>query len=86
MNKYGRYRQGAPHATYPPLNMTDHSPLIFYDISSPKQPRSYAPNPSKGGLTLGFKRVPFKTTWVDLLAISEAESLTSNSNPSDLLD
>ncbi|KAI9016995.1 hypothetical protein BC832DRAFT_588280 [Gaertneriomyces semiglobifer] len=41
-------------------------PLIFYDISSPLQPRSYAPNPSKARLALSFKQVPFKTTWVDL--------------------
>jgi glutathione S-transferase len=42
------------------------SPLIFYDISSPLEPRSYAPNPSKSRLALSFKRVPFKTTWVDI--------------------
>ena len=46
--------------------MTDSNPLVLYDISSPKQPRSYAPNPSKARLALGFKRVPFKTTWVEL--------------------
>ncbi|PQE33487.1 glutathione s-transferase protein [Rutstroemia sp. NJR-2017a WRK4] len=46
--------------------MTDTHPLILYDISSPIQPRSYAPNPSKARLTLSFKRVPFKTTWVDI--------------------
>ncbi|PQE15622.1 glutathione s-transferase protein [Rutstroemia sp. NJR-2017a BBW] len=46
--------------------MTDSNSLILYDISSPIQPRSYAPNPSKARLTLSFKRVPFKTTWVDI--------------------
>jgi glutathione S-transferase len=51
--------------------MTDSDPLIFYDISSPIQPRSYAPNPSKARLALSFKRAPFKTTFVDLPDISE---------------
>jgi glutathione S-transferase len=46
--------------------MTDSNPLIFYDISSPREPRSYAPNPSKARLALSFKCVPFKTTWVDM--------------------
>jgi glutathione S-transferase len=45
------------------------SRLIFYDISSPIEPRSYAPNPSKSRLALSFKRVPFKTTWVDIMDI-----------------
>lgn len=49
--------------------MTDCDPLIFYDISSPIEPRSFAPNPSKARLALSFKRVPFKTTWVDILDI-----------------
>ncbi|KAG9188076.1 hypothetical protein G6011_01999 [Alternaria panax] len=49
--------------------MTDSNPLIFYDISSPIRPRSYAPNPSKARYALSFKRVPFKTTFVDLLDI-----------------
>jgi glutathione S-transferase len=51
--------------------MTDTHPLILYDISSPIKPRSYAPNPSKARLTLGFKSVPFTTIWVDILAISD---------------
>lgn len=51
--------------------MTDSLPLIFYDISSPIEPRSYAPNPSKARLALSFKGVPFKTTWVDILDISD---------------
>ena len=51
--------------------MTDSNPLILYDISSPKEPRSYAPNPTKARLALSFKRIPFKTTWVDLLDISD---------------
>ncbi|KAI4662107.1 uncharacterized protein J4E78_004900 [Alternaria triticimaculans] len=50
--------------------MTDSKPLVFYDISSPIQPRSYAPNPSKARLALSFKGVSFKTTWIDLLDIS----------------
>jgi hypothetical protein len=41
-------------------------PLILYDISSPLQPRSYAPNPSKARLAVSFKQVPFQTTWVDI--------------------
>ncbi|KAF2871062.1 hypothetical protein BDV95DRAFT_573169 [Massariosphaeria phaeospora] len=51
--------------------MTDSNPLILYDISSPLQPRSYAPNPSKARLALGFKGVPFKTTFVDILDIAD---------------
>lgn len=51
--------------------MTDASPLILYDISSPLEPRSYAPNPSKARLALSFKAVPFKTTWVDILDIPD---------------
>ena len=47
-------------------NMTDSNPLILYDISSPIEPRSYAPNPSKARLALSFKNVPFKTTWVEM--------------------
>lgn len=51
--------------------MTDSNPLILYDISSPLQPRSYAPNPSKARLSLSFKCVPFETTWIDILDISD---------------
>lgn len=51
--------------------MTDSNPLVFYDISSPLEPRSYAPNPSKGRITLSFKNLPFKTEFVDLLDIPE---------------
>ncbi|KAF2271454.1 uncharacterized protein EI97DRAFT_437827 [Westerdykella ornata] len=51
--------------------MTDSKPLVLYDISSPLQPRSYAPNPSKARLALSFKKVPFKTTWVDILDIPD---------------
>ncbi|KAL5373449.1 hypothetical protein DPSP01_012692 [Paraphaeosphaeria sporulosa] len=40
--------------------------LTLYDISSPLQPRSYAPNPSKARLVLGFKRASFRTEWVDI--------------------
>lgn len=46
-------------------------PLILCDISSPLQPRSYAPNPSKARLALSFKRVPFETTWIDILDIPD---------------
>ncbi|KAI8473579.1 MAG: hypothetical protein J3K34DRAFT_410533 [Monoraphidium minutum] len=49
--------------------MTDAAPLVLYDISSPLQPRSYAPNPSKARLALSFKGLPFSTTWVDILDI-----------------
>jgi glutathione S-transferase len=48
------------------FRMSDAEPLVFYDISSSKQPLSFAPNPSKTRLALGFKNVPFKTTWIDL--------------------
>jgi glutathione S-transferase len=51
--------------------MIDSKPLVLYDISSPLQPRSYAPNPSKARLTLSFKRVPFKTIWVDIVDIND---------------
>jgi glutathione S-transferase len=51
--------------------MTDPNSLILYDISSPRQPRSYAPNPSKARLALSFKQVPFKTTWVDIIDIPD---------------
>ncbi|KAL5325184.1 hypothetical protein ACEPPN_006307 [Leptodophora sp. 'Broadleaf-Isolate-01'] len=51
--------------------MAKSNSLTFYDISSPLQPRSYAPNPSKARLVLGFKGIPFKTTWVDILDISD---------------
>lgn len=51
------------------LRTTDMSLPILYDISSPKQPRSYAPNPSKARLALNFKQVAFSTEWVDLLHI-----------------
>lgn len=50
--------------------MTASESLVFYDISSPLQPRSYAPNPSKGRLALCFKQVPFKTRWIDILDIA----------------
>ncbi|KAJ8109837.1 hypothetical protein OPT61_g7164 [Boeremia exigua] len=51
--------------------MTDTKQFIFYDISSPIQPRSYAPNPSKGRLALSFKGVPFKTQFVEMTDISK---------------
>lgn len=51
--------------------MADSDPLILYDISSPIEPYSYAPNPSKARLALGFKRVFFKTIWVDILNITD---------------
>jgi glutathione S-transferase len=44
--------------------------LIFYDISSPIHPHSYAPNPSKSRLALSYKRMPFTTTFIDLLDIA----------------
>ncbi|KAF9736547.1 hypothetical protein PMIN01_04326 [Paraphaeosphaeria minitans] len=40
--------------------------LTLYDISSPLIPRSYAPNPSKARLALGFKQATFRTEWVDI--------------------
>ncbi|KAH7310923.1 hypothetical protein BKA65DRAFT_530498 [Rhexocercosporidium sp. MPI-PUGE-AT-0058] len=46
-----------------PLSLV-HYPdsLILYDISSPFQPRSYAPNPSKARLVLSFKGTSFQAT------------------------
>lgn len=44
-------------------------PLIFYDISSPLEPCSYAPNPSKSRYALSFKNIPFTTKWTDILDI-----------------
>jgi len=52
------------------FKMTESKPLILYDISSPRRPRSYAPNPSKARLALSFKRVTFTTNWVDITEIS----------------
>jgi glutathione S-transferase len=45
--------------------------LIYYDISSPLQPRTYAPNPSKGRLALNFKGVPFTTKWTEIIEIAD---------------
>lgn len=53
------------------ITMTDSNSHILYDISSPIQPRSYAPNPSKGRMALSFKGVPFKTDFVEIINISE---------------
>lgn len=50
--------------------MTDTKALVLYDISSSIQPLSYAPNPSKARLALGFKGVPFETNWIDIIDIS----------------
>lgn len=50
--------------------MSDSEPLVFYDIASRYQPLSYAPNPSKTRYALGFKKVPFKTTFLDILDIA----------------
>ena len=46
--------------------MADSDLHVFYDISSPIQPRSYAPNPSKGRIALSFKGIPFKTNFVEI--------------------
>jgi glutathione S-transferase len=55
--------------------MTDPTnPLIFYDISSPLQPRSYAPNPSKTRLALNFKRLAFTTHYIDILDIASVRA------------
>ncbi|KAH6873777.1 hypothetical protein BKA70DRAFT_1294707 [Coprinopsis sp. MPI-PUGE-AT-0042] len=51
--------------------MSDSNTLIYYDISSPIQPRTYAPNPSKGRLALNFKGVPFTTKWIEILDIAD---------------
>ncbi|KAI9096437.1 hypothetical protein DFS34DRAFT_622754 [Phlyctochytrium arcticum] len=47
--------------------MTDS--LTLYDISSPLQPHSFAPNPTKSRLALTFKRVAFTTSWTEQLDI-----------------
>ncbi|KAI9096436.1 hypothetical protein DFS34DRAFT_139783 [Phlyctochytrium arcticum] len=49
--------------------MTDSPTLTLYDISSPHQPRTYAPNPTKSRLALNFKRLPFTTIWTDITDI-----------------
>ncbi|KAJ4308449.1 hypothetical protein N0V94_009346 [Neodidymelliopsis sp. IMI 364377] len=46
--------------------MSDSKDLVLYDIASPLEPRSYAPNPSKAHLALSLKDVPFKTTWIEI--------------------
>jgi hypothetical protein len=48
--------------------------LVLYDISSPQEPRSYAPNPSKSRLALSFKDVPFKTVWVEIPDIPDVRT------------
>jgi glutathione S-transferase len=53
---------------------TPSPPLIFYDISSPLQPRSYAPNPSKTRLALNFKRLAFTTRYTDILDIASVRA------------
>ncbi|KAH8702797.1 hypothetical protein GQ44DRAFT_778400 [Phaeosphaeriaceae sp. PMI808] len=54
--------------------MPSPTPLTFYDISSPLIPHSYAPNPSKSRLALSFKRIPFKTSWTDILDIPKTRT------------
>lgn len=51
--------------------MADTEPFVLYDISSSKQPHSFASNPSKARLALRFKGVPFTTTFVDVPDITE---------------
>ncbi|CAJ2505182.1 Uu.00g125760.m01.CDS01 [Anthostomella pinea] len=41
-------------------------PIIFYDIASGPPKRSYAPNPWKTRFALNFKRVHYRTHWVEL--------------------
>jgi glutathione S-transferase len=53
---------------------TPSPPLIFYDISSPLEPRSYAPNPSKTRLALNFKRLAFTTRYTDILDIARVRA------------
>ncbi|RDW64394.1 glutathione S-transferase family protein [Aspergillus mulundensis] len=48
---------------------TDSTPtLTVYDIlmRQPVQQNACSPNPTKARLTLNFKSIPYKTTWVDL--------------------
>jgi len=45
--------------------MDPSKPIIFYDIGSPF-PTTFAPNPWKTRYALNFKRVQYKTEWVDL--------------------
>ncbi|CDM31538.1 hypothetical protein DTO013E5_2177 [Penicillium roqueforti] len=48
------------------------APMTFYDIAlaPPVTKSSCSPNPWKSRYALNFKNVPYKTTWVPLLAIS----------------
>jgi glutathione S-transferase len=56
------------------MTTTPSPPLIFYDISSPLEPRSYAPNPSKTRLALNFKRLAFTTRYTDILDIARVRA------------
>ena len=52
-------------------------PLLFYDISSPLAPRSYAPNPSKTRIALSSKQLPFTTVFTDILDIPSTRQALS---------
>ncbi|KAI5920684.1 hypothetical protein F4810DRAFT_713222 [Camillea tinctor] len=41
-------------------------PLVFYDIASGPPIRCFAPNPWKTRYALNFKRLPYRTEWVDM--------------------
>ncbi|KAI1077124.1 hypothetical protein F5B20DRAFT_583616 [Whalleya microplaca] len=46
--------------------MADSPPIIFYDIASAPPVTSFAPNPWKTRYALNFKKVNYRTEWVDL--------------------
>ncbi|KAJ7061852.1 hypothetical protein C8F01DRAFT_1369296 [Mycena amicta] len=46
--------------------MDPSKPIIFYDIASGPPVTGYAPNPWKARYALNFKRVHYKTEWVEL--------------------
>ncbi|KAI9339881.1 hypothetical protein BDR26DRAFT_861757 [Obelidium mucronatum] len=57
-------------------------PLTFFDIPSTKGHVSWSPNTAKVRMTLNYKRIPFKTTWLSFPDIeSNHKSLGIPANP-----
>lgn len=50
--------------------MSTETPIVFYDIASGPPLRTFAPNPWKTRFALNFKRLPYRTQWVDMPDIS----------------
>lgn len=46
--------------------MASTEPIIFYDIASGPPLRTFTPNPWKTRYALNFKRLTYKTQWVDM--------------------